>query len=527
MIKKLQQGYLIIAAVIIIITIAFFAATTVYMYLASTDSSSKFISSERSYYLAQTGIERATYGLFTSNVADKVSCTDINSGNTSFTNVPFINGQFSVTGVANAIITTLAANISATDTTISLISTSGFLGSGGIVIIDREAIRYIGFSGNSLVGVTRAVNGTAATTHFSGAKVTQKSCLLTSIGNISDAIGYSSASLQKSASQIQEIWVVGNGGLIVRGIGSSWTQVASGTTANLNGISMANYAEGWVVGDAVSGHSTILHWDGSNFSAVANPGVTNLRGVWVVSNLEAWAVGDGGLVLRWDGTQWNTVTVPPYTPATNFYGISVIDTNSDGIGDFGFADGTAGRMIKYENGVWNEDDINPNRDPNINKSNDLKRVAMVSTTEVFASGVKEALYWRAEPMTTPQWHVNNNPNTVLNALVVLDVNPNDGLADFVLVAGTNGKTSEWHSVNPVNPAWNNSMDTGADINDLAAFSPTDVWAVGFSGGAYKVLHWDGVNPWTYGGYSTATQLNSMAATGVMIQDLGVWGRVYN
>lgn len=516
MMKKLQQGYLIIVAVIIITTIAFFAATTVYMYLASTGVSSKFISSERSYYLAQTGIERATYGLFTSNVADKVSCTDINSGNANFTNVPFVNGQFSVTGAANAVITTLTANISATDTTIPFTSTSGFFGSGGVVIIDREAIRYIGFSGNSLVGVTRAANGTAATAHFSGAKVTQKSCLLTSTGNVGDAIGSSSVTLQRSTSQIQEIWVVGNSGLIVRGIGASWTQIASGTTANLNGISMANYAEGWVVGDAVSGQSTILHWDGSSFSAVANPGTTNLRGIWVVSNLEAWAVGDAGLVLRWNGTQWNTVTVPAHTPATNFYGISIIDTSGDGIGDFGFADGTAGRMIKYVNGVWTEDDSNT--------TDDLKKVAMVSTTEAFASGVTKALFWRAVPMPTPQWHARNVSGTTLNALVVLDVNPNNGSADFALTAGTNGAALDWHAITP---AWNNALNTGADINDLAAFSPTDIWAVGFSGGAYKVLHWDGVNAWTYGGYSTATQLNSMAATGIVVQDLGVWGRVYN
>lgn len=514
--KKLQHGYLIIVAVVIIVTIAFFAATTAYMYLVGTGASSKFLSSERAYYLAQTGIERGVYSLFTENVNDKVSCSQINSSNANFTNVPFGSGHFSVVGSSSLAMTMLSSAISAADTTIPVVSTAGFSISGGLVLIDREAIQYTSLSGNSLVGVTRGGNGTSPSVHFSGAKVSQKICVLTSTGTVVDIGDYSNVTLQRNTSQIQEFWAVGNGGLILRGENaSSLTVVPSGTTANLNDISIINYADGWVVGDAASGQSTILHWNGSGFTAVANPGTTNLRGISAVSELEAWTVGDNGLVMRWDGANWNIVTIPS-GPATNFYSISIVDTNSDGIGDFGFAVGNAGRIIKYQNGTWSEDTIKSN--------DDLKRVITISTVDAFAAGATCAFFWRALPMETPQWHRHNTPSATMKGLTALDNNPNDTEAEFALAAGTNGTVLDWV---PGTPAWNNSINSGADINQILAFSPTDIWAIGYANGVYKLMHWDGVNAWTDAGYSTNIQLNGLIAVGATVHSIGVWNRVYN
>jgi hypothetical protein len=66
--------------------------------------------------------------------------------------------------------TTLAANISATDTTITLASTAG-LGSTGFIKIDSETIGYTNISGNQLVNCWRGQNGTTAATHTSGASI--------------------------------------------------------------------------------------------------------------------------------------------------------------------------------------------------------------------------------------------------------------------------------------------------------------------------------------------------------------------
>ena len=60
--------------------------------------------------------------------------------------------------------------ISATDTTITLTSTSG-LGSTGFVKIDSETIGYTNISGNQILNCWRAQNGTTATSHSAGASV--------------------------------------------------------------------------------------------------------------------------------------------------------------------------------------------------------------------------------------------------------------------------------------------------------------------------------------------------------------------
>ncbi len=61
----------------------------------------------------------------------------------------------------------LDGDISETDTTITLDSTSGFLESGK-VYIDNEKISYTGATSTQLTGATRGVDGTAAAAHADG-----------------------------------------------------------------------------------------------------------------------------------------------------------------------------------------------------------------------------------------------------------------------------------------------------------------------------------------------------------------------
>ena len=271
-----QRGYLILIAIIIITAIAFFASTVVYMYLASTESGTKVLSVERAYYVAQSGIERATYGFLTENVA----CNQINATNSTFTNVSLVDGQFSVVGATNSAITTLAASVNATDMTIPVVSTVGFSANRGIAVIDQEVVLYTGLDANTLLGVIRGTNGTAAVVHSMGTNIVQNTCLLTSVGIVAGSNGSSSATLQRSVARSTGLFIVGNNGLILRGGSNFWTNVRSGTTANLNDVFMRTTSDGWVVGDVSGGQSTILHWNGTNFSRIANPGITNLRGVY-------------------------------------------------------------------------------------------------------------------------------------------------------------------------------------------------------------------------------------------------------
>jgi hypothetical protein len=80
----------------------------------------------------------------------------------------YVNRQ---TGMSNVTTITLAGNISATDTTITLSSTAN-LASVGFIKIDNETISYSNISGNQLVNCYRGQNNTTAAAHVTGAVIT-------------------------------------------------------------------------------------------------------------------------------------------------------------------------------------------------------------------------------------------------------------------------------------------------------------------------------------------------------------------
>lgn len=80
----------------------------------------------------------------------------------------YINRQ---SGQENATDAVLAANVSSTDTTITLSSTSG-LASAGFVKIGSETISYPNVSGNQLLNCARGQNGTTATAHTAADTIT-------------------------------------------------------------------------------------------------------------------------------------------------------------------------------------------------------------------------------------------------------------------------------------------------------------------------------------------------------------------
>ena len=79
----------------------------------------------------------------------------------------WINRQ---TGATNTTAITLAANITATDTTITLSTTVG-LAAAGFINIGSETIVYQNVSGNQLLNVSRGQNYTTAAAHTAGAAV--------------------------------------------------------------------------------------------------------------------------------------------------------------------------------------------------------------------------------------------------------------------------------------------------------------------------------------------------------------------
>lgn len=68
-------------------------------------------------------------------------------------------------------VSTLANAITADATSLPLASTLAFAGTGGVIKIDHELIKYTGLSGNNLTGAIRGYSSTSAVAHSSGAEV--------------------------------------------------------------------------------------------------------------------------------------------------------------------------------------------------------------------------------------------------------------------------------------------------------------------------------------------------------------------
>jgi hypothetical protein len=90
-----------------------------------------------------------------------------------------LNQEFQVLAVESSSVytilaqaySTLSASLGATATTLTLVSTTDFPSTGGVLKVDSEQIYFAGKSGSSLTGLVRGFNGTTAAAHNSGAVV--------------------------------------------------------------------------------------------------------------------------------------------------------------------------------------------------------------------------------------------------------------------------------------------------------------------------------------------------------------------
>ena len=81
------------------------------------------------------------------------------------------------------------------------------------------------------------------------------------------------------------------------GVVLSWT---SPTTAILSSVFMVSADDGWAVGSG----GTIIRWDGTEWSTVTSPTTVFLYSVFMVSADDGWAVGNSGEIIQWTGTEW-------------------------------------------------------------------------------------------------------------------------------------------------------------------------------------------------------------------------------
>ena len=118
------------------------------------------------------------------------------------------------------------------------------------------------------------------------------------------------------------LFAVGEKGAVLRGDGSGWTPMSSGTTYKLSAV--------WTDGTeafAVTGEyaDMVLRYDGSAWWPLSSGKATYCNAVWGSSASDIWAVGAKGTILRYDGSAWAPVSSGTASALNGVWGSSASD----------------------------------------------------------------------------------------------------------------------------------------------------------------------------------------------------------
>ncbi len=125
-----------------------------------------------------------------------------------------------------------------------------------------------------------------------------------------------------SALDATHAWAVGPGGFImfINGPGT-WSQQASGTTADLFAVAAVSAGRVWAVGDG----GVARYYDGNTWTAQNTGSVNNLGGLTAPDGGHAWVGGDDGnillgqVVLPPTSRTWGTGSIAAAAPATDWF----------------------------------------------------------------------------------------------------------------------------------------------------------------------------------------------------------------
>ncbi len=289
-------------------------------------------------------------------------------------------------------------------------------------------------------------------------------------------------------------WAVGEGGLIMRWNGTTWSPIPSPTQFDLNDVAAVRADDLWAVGS----HGTILHGNGVQWSVVPSPTTKDLLAVSMASATEGWASvdnGDGLWFLHWNGSIWATYTetyqsfraksVVALSPgdawATTQYALwrwngtawaqfpegwppsaLAFISSSDGWGV------GRGGMIRHWDGVsWSWDSSGTQKD--------LVAIAMDSTGDGWAVGAEGVIVRRQNGA----WSEMTSPTTSdLHAVAIAPDRTAWANGDNTLLHWDGASWSSWGSP----PLTTHDLNAVAGVPGSNCTDPcTNAWAVGYDG----------------------------------------------
>lgn len=537
-----QGGYFLVLAVILIFVMGVMGSLMASLLANRAKTSVSLFNGLQSFYIAESGLEAATRYITRpklNTAPTRISCAGV-TGNAQLTAASMATGQFTATSTTpSVVITSLSSAITASALSITVANASS-LASQGRILIDHESIDYAAKSSNTLLGVTRGVDGSLASSHASGTAVSQYQCNLV-VNSAVPTIASPKAERQLQwGVQLQDGMMVGdrnsndfvvfrwNGETELTWANDSYASGGSAFRGNLNSVSMLSNADGFAVGDrATTGSGTFIvaRWNGSTWTTSwVSPACSgqNLNGVSAVSAREAWAVGvryisgcGGGsnyryTFLKWNGSSWSLLaptTIPADSSSNqNLNAVHVISTNNDNVGDLGFAVGNSGVILRYNGTTWTA--------MTSSTTSNLFGVFVVSASEAWAVGASgDILRWNGS-----SWSLNNSTATQqLNAISMVDTN-GDGLADFGVAVGNSGRIMVYNG-----STWSAVSSGSANYFAVGVIDENDAWVAGASG---NMSHWDG-STWTTSKVGVSVTYNGMSLVAPKIQKTTGWAQVFN
>jgi hypothetical protein len=141
----------------------------------------------------------------------------------------------------------------------------------------------------------------------------------------------------------QAIHCVGAAGTVLRRTAGTW-QAQTAPAGDYNDVWMESATAGWLVGDA----GLLVRVVGTSYSAAASPVASDLNAVWGTAPDHVFAVGAGGAALLYDGTDWRV------TPTPNSGDLLAV--TGDGSGAAWAIGATGGALLRWGGSAWKVDD---------------------------------------------------------------------------------------------------------------------------------------------------------------------------
>jgi hypothetical protein len=244
---------------------------------------------------------------------------------------------------------------------------------------------------------------------------------------------------------------------------------------------MVDAPDGWIVGD----DGVILRWNGTDWNQVPSPTDADLRGVYMLNSTDGWAVGIDGVTIHWNGTSWTQVSS----------GTAVNLLDIEAAGQHYYAVGENGTVIMWNGTKWTPEILPTNLA--------IRSIDMFWVPDLF----DPPGYWSGLAVGDQGLMLNYTQKTGWTEMLSpteAQLNDIDGL----WAVGSGWTIIQWEK-----GEWKNAstpMSGYGWLNTLDMVTSDDGWAMGYNG---TILHWNGTL-WSKTASPTINEIKSVFMVGV-------------